>query len=316
MTAAAVTDAVVRWAVHAVGTVGAVGTALAGPAVTVEPLRSGGHPLLLRVGADEVVLKTGADLSAELATEAAALGVCERHGLPAPRLLAADLTGDEAGAPAIVLSVLEGSASIPVRPSSERWRALGAAAAAIHRVTLTPSAVLPVRARHMPWIDLSAERRRGDAPTTPLLDAADALLAGRSGIEEPEETTASFVHGDLWSGNTLWSGDAYVGTIDWEAAGAGHPGVDVGSLRFDAALVHDADAADHVLAGWRQASDDGHDLDDGEVAYWDVVAAANTPPDMTPFTPAFRDAGRGDLTGPDLTARRDRFLERALHRLS
>jgi hypothetical protein len=51
------------------------------------------------------------------------------------------------------------------------------------------------------------------------------------------------------------------------------------------------------------------------VAYWDLVAALTTPPDMGWFVDAVRDQGRTDLDQPTMLARRDAFLEAALARL-
>ena len=40
--------------------------------------------------------------------------------------------------------------------------------------------------------------------------------------------------------------------LDWDAAGTGSPGIDLGSVRLDAALCYGQDAAAEVLAGWRK----------------------------------------------------------------
>ncbi|HEX7168836.1 MAG TPA: hypothetical protein VF230_17800 [Acidimicrobiales bacterium] len=47
------------------------------------------------------VLKAGRDLRTEIATEVAALHLAERHALPTPRVIAADLDGERAGSPAL-----------------------------------------------------------------------------------------------------------------------------------------------------------------------------------------------------------------------
>jgi hypothetical protein len=48
-----------------------------------------------------------------IATNAAALSIAEQHGLPAPRLLGADLDGRDAGLPASVESIVEGTSAWP-----------------------------------------------------------------------------------------------------------------------------------------------------------------------------------------------------------
>ena len=184
---------------------------------------------------------------------------------------------------------------------------LGAAVAAVHKFRLDPTEALPLRTRHMPWIDFAAMRRAGEVGSTTLLDEAD--VAVRQYDIRQEETV--FVHGDLWQGNTMWIGDACVGIIDWEAAGAGSYGVDLGSLRWDAALLYGPGAPDEVLAAWEAEA--GRRAED--VAYWDAIAALNTPADMTPYELSMQQTGRGDLDGATLTARRDSFLFAALEEL-
>jgi aminoglycoside phosphotransferase (APT) family kinase protein len=52
----------------------------------------------------------------QIATNAAALTVAERHGLPAPRLVAADLDGRAVGTPASLETVVPGTSAWPATP--------------------------------------------------------------------------------------------------------------------------------------------------------------------------------------------------------
>lgn len=96
------------------------------------------------------------------------------------------------------------------------------------------------------------------------------------------------VHADMWQGNTVWNGDSRSGMIDWDAAGAGSPGIDLGTLRLDVALLFGSSplaasglpAAGEVLAGWQHAA--GRPARD--VAHWDVAAALCTVGDMARCT--------------------------------
>jgi hypothetical protein len=83
-------------------------------------------------------------------------------------------------------------------------------------------------------------------------------------------------------------------------------------LRCDAALCFGPAAADEVLRGWQEAT--GRAAPD--VAYWDVVAALCTPPDMACCVGAIAGQGRPDLHHEILVARRDSFLANALSRLT
>jgi aminoglycoside phosphotransferase (APT) family kinase protein len=293
---------VLAWAAQAVAS-GARITHAAG-------LREGGNPWLLRLERAgkgyQVVLKTGDPARPrdrmQLRTQVAALTLAHDHSLPVPDLIAADLVGSQAGVLAMVTSVLPGSSTIPREMPAGRARSLGAVAAAIHAVALTPRPDLPIRTRPLPDMDFAAWRR--SAGTTPLLDRAEQRLS-----ESPVPGGATvLVHGDLWQGNTLWSGNVCTGVIDWDAAGAGPPGIDLGTLRLDAALYYGPGAADQILRGWCEAA--GRPPE--HVAYWDVVAALTTVGDMAHCMPPLRDHHRLDLGARTLTARRDTFVCAAL----
>jgi aminoglycoside phosphotransferase (APT) family kinase protein len=117
-----------------------------------------------------------------------------------------------------------------------------------------------------------------------------------------------FVHGDFWHGNTMWDHDQLTGIVDWECAGIGHPGIDLGMQRCDAALEVGLSGADAVLAGYESAI--GRPAVD--VAYWDVAGALATPPTTGWFVQTIVGQGRTDLDPPTLLARRDAFLAAAL----
>jgi aminoglycoside phosphotransferase (APT) family kinase protein len=287
-----------EWAVRAAAPGAEVGE--------VRGLRDGGSPWLVRLGGHgagrSVVLRVGATQDpAPLRTEVAALRLAAGHGLPAPRLLAADLDGDP---PLVLTDLLAGSSAIPARRPPGRLRALGRAAAALHAVAVAPGPELPRRDRPIGGVDFAALRRR--QPARPLLEEAERRVG-----QAPPPQGGVLVHGDLWQGNALWDGDTLAGLVDWDCAGSGPPGVDLGSLRCDAAICFGAEAAEDVRHGWEEAA--GRPAPD--VAYWDVVAALSTPPDMGWFPDAIAGQGRPDLTRELLLRRRDEFLGAALDRL-
>jgi aminoglycoside phosphotransferase len=287
--------------------------------VAVEGLRDGGGPWLLRLDGHErlhaVVLKTGEpgrDGQAGLfATEAAAMEVAEECALAAPRLLAADIDGSVAGVPALLSTVVPGRSRVPLVATVERLRGLGAAAASVHAVPMGPRPGLPLRTRSLEDTDFNAMRR--DHGLSPLFEEAEKTVAA---MPEPDGQTV-LVHGDLWQGNTVFDGDTLTGLIDWDAAGVGQFGIDLGPLRLDTAMFFGQQAADEVLTGWRQTS--GHPraelADERTVAYWDVVAALCTPPDMAYWLQPITGQGRTDLTAAVINERRDLFLRTALDRL-
>ena len=185
-------------------------------------------------------------------------------------------------------------------------RALGMLAARIQAVSVAPTKVLPRRDRPIGIVDFAAWRQRDGS--TPLLLAAEAALAALP--EEPSHGT--FVHGDLWMGNVLFEDDVVSGVVDWDCAGVGHPGIDLGSLRFDAAISYGPDAVEDILAGWESAARSTAT----DVPRFDLVAALQSPADMKAFAQAHVGQGRPDLSAELMVTRRDAFISAALDRLS
>ena len=271
--------------------------------------RRGESPWLVRLAGsdiDEVVVRVGDESGvALLATEAAALEVLAASDVPGPRLLGAAMGGPAtSGVFALVTTRVPGTSRSSVEPSTARLRALGGAVATVHAVALPPSPHLPARSRPVGPVDFDAIRR--DESTRPLLAEAEDFLRRNPIPDHPPV----FVHGDFWHGNALWDGDRLTGIIDWECAGIGHPGIDLGMLRCDAALAVGLAGADAVLAGYESAI--GRPAAD--VAYWDVAGALATPPTMDWFVQTFVAHGRTDLDPPTLLERRDAFLTAALDR--
>jgi aminoglycoside phosphotransferase (APT) family kinase protein len=231
-------------------------------------------------------------LSDQIATNAAALAVCERHGLPAPCLIGADLDGRVAGAAATLETVVPGTSTWPAAPSAELFRAAGAVLARVHTVILDPQPQLPFRPRPIAVDDFAGDRRAGRMPTTALLQRAEERVQA---IRHPDVPVV-LVHGDVWPGNTVVAGGGIRALIDWKTAGVGNPGVDLGELRKQVAIRYGDGAAGHVVEGWERAG--GARADD--IPYWDAVAALNTP------TESYSRSA---------TLRRDAFLRAAIAHL-
>lgn len=248
-------------------------------------------------GTTRAVLRTApADEVGRLATEAAALSAAAEAGVPAPRLIAYDETGADAGVVAVLSTFVPGSSRIAEEPDEERLRAVGRATAVLATTQARASPALPRRERSLSDVDF-------DHSGSPLLTDAGALLMELPVPAGPEV----LVHGDLWQGNTMWEGNTLTALIDWDAAGVGHPGVDLGNVRCDAAVLYGLPAARVVLDGWLAAADEPEWL-----AYFDVVAAVSTPADLGWFLPSMRAQGRTDLAAEVTTSRRDAFLRAAL----
>jgi aminoglycoside phosphotransferase (APT) family kinase protein len=290
-------DSVISWVLAAVD-----GDRL----VSATGLRQGGSPWLLRYESagrsSSAVLRVGGpEMAKDVEREVRGIELAGAGGVPVAGVIATRADDDAA---LLLIEYVNGSSVQPAEPDPVRLAALGAVAARIGAVN-TDGAVLPVVTHPIPSVDF--DHLRAKSRPQPLLVAAQARVAA----DIPDDP-AGFVHGDLWSGNTLWNGAALSTVIDWDCAGFGPAGVDLGSLRCDAAMCYGPGAADHVLRGWESAA--GRSA--RSVAYWDAVAALSTPPDIDWFAEAIAGmTGRPHLTSELLRQRRDAFLADALDRL-
>jgi aminoglycoside phosphotransferase (APT) family kinase protein len=270
--------------------------------VETQALHGDEAPWRLRVehsgGVTDVVLRVprGLAINASMvATGAAALELAALHGLPAPRLIGADLQGGATGVTAALETMVPGTTAWPAPASAERLRTAGAALARIHAVVMGPREHLPFRPRPIAVDDFAAARRKGRMPATPLLQAADEVITAHGLPPGP----TVYVHGDVWPGNLIWTGEEIGALIDWKTAGVGAPGVDLGELRKQVAIAFGPEAPDHVLEGWEGAAG----TKAADVPYWDAVAALNTRTELP------------GLDGLGATHRRDSFLRAALANL-
>jgi aminoglycoside phosphotransferase (APT) family kinase protein len=265
--------------------------------IEVRGLRDGGAPWLLRFADRDVVLRTAQEPDA-FQVERKGMVLASAHGLPVPEMIAASRD------PSLLLcEAARGSSAVPRERPTSRLRDLGALAARIHRITVPHGFGLPRRERPIAGVDFDA--LRAAQPAEPLLErAAEVRNAQRP--ENPD----GFVHGDLWQGNVMWDDDELSAVLDWDCAGVGPAGIDLGSLRFDAATAFGFDAASDVLTGWEEEAGRAA----ANVAYWDVVAALSTAPDLGWFVETINAQGRDDLTRVVMIARRDEFLAAALDR--
>jgi hypothetical protein len=149
-------------------------------------LRHGGSPWLLRAGDREVVLRVArAEQAAETATEVAAMTYAARAAgatLPVAELLGYDLV-ERTGYGLVLTVCVPGTSVISPEPDPERLRTLGAVAARISSIELTPAPALPVRSR-----PIGAEDFAGSAASRARLVCC---VRPRRRWPQPGRTTAS-----------------------------------------------------------------------------------------------------------------------------
>jgi aminoglycoside phosphotransferase (APT) family kinase protein len=261
------------------------GTSSAIHVVTVDDGHGERHHAVLRRYVRPDVMH---EASAEVAIEAAALRLLAASSLPTPRLIAADHSGEAAGVPAVLMSLLPGRiewAPSPARlePFLER---LAGPLLAIGEVTVPTNAPIPA---YRPY---ELGRTLGPPPWSRLprrvWDTAVALYQGA-----PPLPDRRFIHRDYHPGNVLWRRGAVSGVVDWQHASLGALEADVGHCRANLHGHFSAAVADRFLRIWQAISGrtDYH-------PYWDVAVVLTAP---------------GSYGPPDATL--DEFVAAAIARL-
>jgi aminoglycoside phosphotransferase (APT) family kinase protein len=307
---AAPTDATLEW----VAGVAAPGGCL----VDAGPLAEHTSPWWVRIesatGLTTVVVRArvGGDESSRLIEiERLALEAAGDSGVAAPRFIAADPGGALASQPALVSTLVAGSSEVPPTATTERLWALGQAVGTL--AASRPPGGLPRRTRPLEDVDFYAMwRESADAVRARWResDAGEPWTSALRAVDEHQLTAVpdALVHGDCWQGNSLWFGGEFRGFIDWDGAGIGSPGIDLGTMRLDAAFFFGADTMDDVATGWAETS--GRPVVD--LAYWDVVAALTSPIDLGEWLPNLQRLGRPDLDTATMAQRREESVRRAL----
>ena len=309
-----------------------------GPWLLTVSSASGDRDVVLKTGpldveADDRGTFEPVSITASLSTEAAALDLAESHGLPTPRLIGVDLHGG-CGRRALLTTAVAGQEV----PDEDALAALGAVLPRVHAVQVPPSPHLPPRTRARQgehYIAWRAQQRRAIqsyqagsarereelrsqvaagkpgwpaewvreylevAASTPLIEEAERVLEQLPHSTEP----TGLVHNDIAIGNVIWSSSRSPVVIDWEGAGSGPTGLDLGNARFEVAMHYGPHAADTLLRGWTEWA--GAPVPD-DLPYWDLSATLNTPADLR----------RWAANLPRATESRDAFIEHVLERVA
>jgi len=214
-------------------------------------------------------------------------------GVPAPRLLLLDETGERLGLPGIVMD----HAGRPVLAPRDREAWLAQLAGAIARV----HAMAPDRydLAHLPIEGLEDIRRQVERGLPEGLQGdplAEAMLATlRRTIDRLAWAGPCLVHGDYWPGNTVWRHGRLTAVVDWTSAKVGDPRDDLAQCRFDLAMIHGLQAAERFLALYEDQSPTAVE----DVWFFDLLRGIDALNSFRAWLPGYHDIGLRHHRGDD-----------------
>ena len=205
------------------------------------------------------------------AREVVVLGLLDRGGLPAPRVIAADPEAAVCDVPAVLITRIPGH---PPRAIADLESFLAQLAEMLVRIHGLPAGGFAVPA----YRTYVAMRQS----TLPAWLHGDALWQrALTAACEAEAGTTCFIHRDYHPGNSLWMRGRLTGVVDWTQASMGPAEVDVGHMRWNLAADHGLAAADrfqdlYVAAARRRLRDQPR---------WDLVTLMDLVLDMDRAVP-------------------------------
>ncbi|WP_214405113.1 phosphotransferase family protein [Pseudonocardia lacus] len=233
------------------------------------------------------------DATALVRREAGALRALAATPIPAPRLVAADPLGADAGVPSLLMTLVAGEVRLAPTDLDGWLRELAATLVAIHATGVEGEP-------YVPWA----------SPVLPAWAGRDDrwVRAFETAWALPAAVQPVFLHRDFQPFNVLWQGDRVRGVVDWPGAGTGPRGIDVGHVRLNLAVLRSAAAAERFLELYQQLA--GLEVDPRA----DVTALCSFGPDWPRFIPR-QVAGRAPVDPAGMRDRVEDVLERALRRL-
>jgi aminoglycoside phosphotransferase (APT) family kinase protein len=226
--------------------------------------------------------------------EAAVLERLSRSAIPAPRLVAAEPSGET---PMLLMTRLPGEVWL-TPPDFDSW--LGQMArmlVEIHAVPLEESEREPKKAKAIK-LDVPAWTTR-----SALWKRTKELLK-----TPPDAFAPSFAHLDYQHFNMLWQDGRMTGVVDWVYAGRGHPDADAAHCRLNLAILYSTEVAERFREIYE--AEQGRAVD----PVWDLRGLISYSQDWRHFIP-MQVAGRTTVDGPGMDARVEDLMERVVARV-
>jgi aminoglycoside phosphotransferase (APT) family kinase protein len=226
-------------------------------------------------------------------------------GVPCPRPLLDDSSGELTGTAALVLEYVSGA---PVRDPAEvrNWHEqVARALCAVHAIDASGLDFLGeplVRGLRVLARSGAPQAHRAHRLAEPLWSA----IAERA--EDLAPVPAHLIHADCWPGNLIWSDGALRAVIDWDQPALGDPAMDVAGLATDLQLCGWPDQADRFIQAYRRAS--GRALEN--LAFYELLALAKPLPDPAVWLGGDAQLAEAGLQAQQLRSNLERSIEAKL----
>lgn len=230
------------------------------------------------------------------------------EGVPAPRPLFVDESGEIFSTPYLVVEYIEGEAEFAPMDMEDYIQQCAENLARIHRIDNSNRdlSFLPNKAEQF------AEKfRERPMRTDESLDEARIREVCEAVGNLPQVNKSVLLHGDYWPGNLLWRDGQLVGIIDWEDAAPGDPLADIGNTRLEMLWAFGYEAMDNFTRLYGSITG----IDFTYLPYWDLFAALKPVSKIEEWGAGYSKWKR-DVTVKTMREGHSRFVAQALEKLA
>ena len=228
----------------------------------------GADNALFRIVTHRYAVHGDCDRGEKARREYRTLGLLQKHGVPAPPPRYLDDDGAILGIPGIVTDYVLGEIIESPADPLDWARSLAEMLVRIHKIPSdadTRGFLLDSNSEHLWFL-------RNDLVPTYVSAAPDGLTVWhtvRDLLPDIQPVPHTLVHTDYWPGNVLWRAGRISAVVDWEEAGYGDPGADVGYARMNMVLSGLDQAADVFLDTYESAAE----TEVENLGFWELAAA-------------------------------------------
>lgn len=228
--------------------------------------------------------------------EAFALEAALTGNFASPSLIGFDETGELAGTPAVLMTMLPGN--VILEPfNGDLW---------VKQLAKTLSEIHQIKARdfswqYKHWYDPN-QLKKPDWTKVPV--SFEQLIQY---LKKPAPKMPTvFLHRDYHPANLLWQNGKISGVVDWVNACLGPAMVDVSHCRLNLVSLYGVEVADKFLDAWLNLAGEEH-----YSLWWDVNGLASGWVFTEPISVygGWADFGKTDLTVEIISSRLDEFVQ-------